>query len=336
MCEVFYAYVASNISSDFLHKCNSTGLSYISNKKMDEIVQRIINEFSDLDFSNELLITKEIYSQILSCQEFMAPFQRLDDYGILRQWLKGDTYISIRDNYFNSISGNIEEQTQYCTQYIKEMFQYKLPWAFSALIVFLENNTLLKAVYGMMPQYIKYGTRDENAIELCMGGIDSRELAITLSKCYSQDKDIGDDDITKWLVKISQNNLAKLLDQQFDYYTLNQVSKFRSVRREMSHEIAKRGYLSCDVAGTFAYEYRKAYDNNVIIPESIVLFMQDRDNAYDMYAVSVHSVDHRFKLGYIPAVYSEEIFDLIEGGEELYGIVLNCDHRVLSIKIMKT
>jgi superfamily II DNA/RNA helicase len=56
--------VASNISSDFLHKCNSTGLSYISNKKMDEIVQRIINEFSDLDFSNELLITKEIYSQI--------------------------------------------------------------------------------------------------------------------------------------------------------------------------------------------------------------------------------------------------------------------------------
>ena len=327
--------VAEGISSDFLNKCNCTGLSYSTNIKLNGIVSKISQELNGNIFSSLEILSEEIYFEILTCQEFTPPFEDIDNYGVLKQWLNGDAYIEIRDNFFSKIKGSIEEKTQLCTQYIREMFQYKLPWAFSALLVFCENK-FLKSDLSVLPQYIKYGTKDGNAIELCVGGIDSRELAITLSNCYSRDMEKNNvDDITKWLVKISPDKLAILLDQQFDYYTLNQVSKFRSVRREMSYEVEKNGYLSCNVAGIYFYDYREAYGNNVINPESFVLLEQDRDNTYDMYAVCVFSVDHRFKLGHIPALYSEEIFDLIESGDELYGIVQSCNPKMLSIRVSK-
>lgn len=140
--------------------------------------------------------------------------------------------------------------------------------------------------------------------------------------------------IEEWLVSLQQDKLRAVLDKSFDYITLSQVSKYRSVRRKRTSVILTDGSLECDVAGIYYYQFQEAYNSNILGEGSVVLFGQDKKNAYDIYAVKVFTNDYQYHLGHIPAQYSEEIFDLIESGVSIYGIIQFVSARKLSIKIL--
>ncbi|MEA4895641.1 MAG: DEAD/DEAH box helicase [Oscillospiraceae bacterium] len=309
-------YFASSIPQDFLYQCNSTGLSYGSNKKLSLIASKLTFSFSIFD-----IITSQIYTEILQISEFGST-KDLDHYGILTDWLKGASYLDIRNKYF--ISGNITENTRECTQYIREMFQYKLPWAFSALLVFCNGET--KTLLSDLPQYVRYGTMSINAIELCTGGINSRELSISLDKAYQKNNKEALN-ISDWLVSISQYEIQTYLEKSYDENTLTQLSKFRSIHREKTTELETIGTLKCNIAGTTFHDYKRAYEQNLVQVGAVVLLEQDTNNPYDMYAVKVFTTDLKYQLGYVPAQYSEEVFDLIESGKELYGKILSCTSK---------
>ena len=167
-----------------------------------------------------------------------------------------------------------------------------------------------------------------------MGGINSRELSIALANAYDNDSNKEVTDIEEWLVTLQQDKLQAALDESFDYITLSQVSKYRSVRREKTSLIAKNGALECDVAGTYYCQFREAYNSNILNVGSIILFEQDKKNAYDIYAVKVFTNDYQYHLGHVPAQYSEEIFDIIESGFSVYAVVQYISSKKLSIKIM--
>lgn len=320
-----YYNIATMVDPNFLSMCNKTGLSYESNLKLSSIASEMP---ASLDF--EEIISEDIFNSIISCKEFFPPNLTVNHYAIFKSWIGGESYISIREKYFAQASK--EDATQKCTTYIREMFQYKLPWAFSSLLVFCSS--LASAIISTLPQEIKYGTTNPNAIELCVGGINSRELSIAIANAYDSDMNKGIISIEEWLVSLQQDKLRAVLDKSFDYITLSQVSKYRSVRRKRTSVILTDGSLECDVAGIYYYQFQEAYNSNILGEGSVVLFGQDKKNAYDIYAVKVFTNDYQYHLGHIPAQYSEEIFDLIESGVSIYGIIQFVSARKLSIKIL--
>ncbi|MEZ4358451.1 MAG: DEAD/DEAH box helicase [Eubacteriales bacterium] len=320
-----YFYSAVRINAELLSKYNKTGLSYRSNLKLSDIATNIPVSF-DLDE----IISEEIFNNIITCKEFKPSIATINHFAIFKSWISGEAYYSIREKYFAEY--NNEDATQKCTAYIREMFQYKLPWAFSSLLVFCGN--FVSSLIGTLPQEIKYGTTNLNAIELCVGGINSRELSIAIANAYDNDLDKEAGGIEEWLVTLPQDKLKTILDKSFDYISLSQVSKYRSVRRTKTFEIKKTGYLDCNIAGLFYYKFQDAYNNNALNISSIVLLEQDVKNSYDIYAVKVFTSDHQYHLGYVPAQYSEEIFDLLESEMNVYAVVQFISAYKLSIKIL--
>ena len=322
--------LARSIEFSFLQKCNKTGVSYSTNKSLQEIS----NIIEDTDKFDEVL-TEQIYLRLLECNEFKPKISNVNHYSILMLWLKESSYYDIRNSEFGgSENSNIGLATEKCTTYIRDMFQYKVPWVFSALLVFLQENINASKVIQNVLQCIKYGTLNNNVVRLCTTGIRSRELAIELEKAYSLNN--TEDEIVEWVVKANEMTLKQHLSHKFDRYTLEQVSKYRAIRREKTNYFSKSGRVRCDIAGITFHDYKIAYNNSYITQDSNLVLVQDSDNQYDVYAVKVFLDTPEYLLGYIPISFSEEVFDLLESGKLIQCTVKEFTHNKLQMLMILT
>ena len=321
-----YYDLASKIPFDFLKKCNKTGVSYETNT----ILMKLAEDVGDYENIYDVL-SEEVYTNLLECHEFLPEEESIQHYNVLQSWLAGDSYREIRDKYF--AESDVQKSTERCTKYIKRMFQYIVPWALSALLVYLEEKADAYSAIMYLIRCVKYGTLEENVVELCESGIKSRELAIDLNDIYEEDTGV-DDEITNWVVNVQKEKLEKSFGNKFDRYILEQVAKYRSIKREVSHYFEKNTAIICPVRGVQYYDYLnldKEYLNN----KKNVVLVQDRNNEYDMYAVKVMTDDGKFMLGYIPMICSEEIFDLIESGYQMKSEVYEVKEKSLKIRVEK-
>lgn len=302
-----YYGLAKSISFDFLKKCNMTGVSYESNLALSKIADYIFD-------SNDIyeVLTEEIYTQLLECDEFLPDEDIINHYGVLQSWLSGDSYFSIREQYFGTYN-NVEKSTEKCSQYIRKIFQYIVPWALSALGVYIEDTSYANNVLVYLIRCMKYGTLKENVVALCESGIKSRELAIDLNNIYDKEISTSKDNITEWVVNVQKQKLEEAFGNKFDKYVLEQISKYRSIKRKISNYFENSNAIKCRVMGLKHYDYNKM-DIEYFEVDKEVIIVQDFNNEYDMYAVKIMTFDFKYMLGYVPMKCSEEIFDLIESG----------------------
>ena len=128
--------------------------------------------------------------------------------------------------------------------------------------------------------------------------------------------------------------MEKSFGNKFDRYVLEQVAKYRSIKREVSHYFEKSRAIICPVRGVQYYSYFSLGSDYFEENKKVVL-LQDTNNEYDMYAVKVLTSDGKFMLGYIPMICSEEVFDLIESGYQLKCEIHERREKSFKIRVEK-
>ena len=175
-----YYELACEIPYEFLQKCNRTGVSYETNTVLAGLAEEVGN-FEDIYD----ILSEEVYLKLLECNEFLPDDNNVQHYNALMTWLGGVSYRELRDKYFTE--DDVQNSTERCTKYIRRMFQYIVPWALSALLVYMDEKANSYRVMIYLIRCVKYGTLEENVVALCESGIKSRELAIDLNKLYVDD-----------------------------------------------------------------------------------------------------------------------------------------------------
>lgn len=321
-----YYDLACEIPYDFLKKCNKTGVSYETNIVLSELAEEV-GDFDDI----YNVLSEDIYLKLMECNEFLPEDDGVEHYNALITWLEGGSYRELRDKFF--IEEDVQNSTERCTKYIRRMFQYIVPWALSALLVYIDEKAHAYSIMMHLIRCVKYGTLEENVVTLCESGIKSRELAIDLNKLY-EDNPSEEAKISSWVVNVQKEKLEKSFGSKFDKYILEQIAKYRSIKREVSHYFERSSAIICSVMGLQYYDYidlRSGYFEN----DKNIALVQDKNNEYDMYAVKVMTCDGKFMLGYIPMIYSEEVFDLIESGYELKSELYEMKEKSLKIRVEK-
>src|SRR5690606_41603385 len=109
---------------------------------------------------------------------------KVDDYNLLIDWVESDKSISELSNlYF----GQVDEKYRMMrvVEYIKDMFEFKLPWVFgtlSKLIIDDIDNEYIKH----LSSFVKYGVNQVIEVDLFKIGMNSRETVKDISNYLLQ------------------------------------------------------------------------------------------------------------------------------------------------------
>ena len=320
----------NNISKDMIKKFNKTGLSFRSNNIIKQIGEEVAQNDDQNNLRIENIVTREIFEKIIGIKEIMPKVYKykqgktsieynIDHYKVFLGWIYGSSFVQLRDTKCIEDT-NISNRTQTCVNYINDMFLYKLPWAFSSLYEFVKDTTIFsEIIIKNLPAIVKYGVINIEAIRLCTLGMESRELANRLADLYENDNTKTDtDSIDKWLMDKNFYYFGKNISD-IDEISIRQIARIRTKLRKRTNDLRDNGVIECEVAGLLFSAYKSLYIDKRISKDTKLRLVQEPENLYDEFAVSVET-DEGNKIGYIPSVYAEEIFDCIEAD---YNIKVN-------------
>lgn len=342
VCDRYFKYI-SNLDINTIKRYNKTGLSYRSNNVLKEIVQEMAESEDVCYLGLENIITRDIFDRVISLKETMPkPYKYkegvrkvemvIDHYSAFLYWINGKSFIEIRDTIFSQ-DNNITSRTQICVNYINDMFLYKLPWAFSSLYVLSKDRLfIVDLILKSLPAIIKYGVDNPEAIKLCTLGMESRELANKLAELFDVDT-AEDNDITleQWIVEKSFYYFEKNIFG-IDDISIKQISRIRTKLRRRTSYLEDAGKIECDITGTSFYDFQSLFKGKQINIQTNLLLIQERENLYDEFAVSIGTVDG-YKIGYIPSTYAEEIFDYIEADQQLQVKIVSLSSRRVAVSV---
>ncbi|MCH8519009.1 DEAD/DEAH box helicase [Candidatus Gracilibacteria bacterium] len=345
-----------NESPYTLNYINKTGLSDNSFWELYEIC-KLINFEPNQDISilgvlilnpypdYKELITEDIFNKLLEIKEFKKTivknsFEDLDNYNILISWIKGDSFIEIRDKFF-IYENDIVKRTSIAVKYITSIFEYILPWTFSSLAVVGEGIKLsvniLKEI-RLLPLKVKHGVGTEYGIDLVKLGIEYHELLHQLESLYIKDKKEHDEnsieifyDIGDWLLNKSFHSLEKSISSLKNNISfIKNIGKVKNKLKPKTNELKENGRLLFKVQGIFSYEFKNYNITNI---DNIEYFRFNRqyNNPYDYFAIKIYYGDGF--LGYVESNYSEELSDYLQNGEEFEVIDLNNDGNNIFLTI---
>ncbi|AEV67011.1 DEAD/DEAH box helicase [Acetivibrio clariflavus] len=342
ICIKYYDFI-KELDKSIIEKFNRTGLSFRSNRILLEIIDEISKNESGFDFRLQTIITPEIFEKIIELKE-ISPKQyyykvgnkkvnyNIDHYKAFMSWISGDSFLKIRDSIFYE-DNNISNRTQTCVNYINDMFLYKLPWAFSSLYA-LAKDSLMFADFILkdLPAKIKYGVENLEAVKLCTLGIESRELANTLAVLYENESSKDPEwAIDKWILEKRFYELEKSI-KGIDDISIRQIARVRTKLRNRTSFLRDTGKIICDVRGLQFYDYFNLYSNKSINKNTQLLLNHEPQNLYDEFAIEVKTLKGE-KIGYVPAEYSEEIFEYIQGDHVLKVEIIRLTARTVEIII---
>lgn len=342
ICIKYYNFL-SILNKSTLEKFNKTGLSFRSNRILLEIIEEISKNENEFNLDLQTIITPEIFEKIIGLKEINPkPYQykiglrnvnyNIDHYNAFMSWINGSSFLEIRDSIFYE-DNNISSRTQTCVNYINDMFLYKLPWAFSSLYALAKDNLIFAdIILKDLPAKIKYGVQNLEAVKLCTLGIESRELANTLAALYENDSSKDPEwTIDKWILETPFFYFEKNI-KGVDDISIRQIARVRTKLRNRTSFLRDKGKIICEVKGLQFYNYFVLYSNKSINKNTQLLLNHEPQNLYDEFAIEVKTLKG-VKIGYVPAEYSEEIYEYIQGDHDLKVKIIRLTARKVEIKI---
>ena len=100
--------------------------------------------------------------------------------------------------------------------------------------------------------------------------------------------------------------------------------------RKRTSFLKDTGKIRCDVRGLRYYDYFNLYRNKSINKNTQLLLNHEPKNLYDEFAIEVRT-NKGEKIGYVPAEYSEEIFEYIQGDHILEVEIIRLAPRTVKI-----
>lgn len=342
-----FAAICGQMDSSKLRRFNTSGLHYKSNIFLEELAKRIAERCAGLapeQYTFEKVISSEDLQFILDNVREASPqlseyrqnqyrvVEKLDHYAVLIDWLKGESFSTIRDTHFGQLD-SLAVRTETCQSYISKQFTFKLPWALAALHTHVEKfgNPTLNLWLEAAPAQVKYGVDTPEAVYFSSVGIRSRFLAKRLGELYREEHGAMSasdwQPLETWFLSLSPFDLRDKASDLPDLAIRQAVRRVNAIRRP-SRELRRATRVIFNIAGWQYYNGERFIDEifeRVWGEEKPLAQMQhEPENEYDEYAVSIHwgqpSQDN--KLGYIPRKYNEEIAVLLALGRRLEARVI--------------
>ncbi|WP_195923723.1 DEAD/DEAH box helicase [Clostridium tepidum] len=342
ICIKYYDFL-NVLDKSVLERFNKTGLSFRSNQTLLQIIEEISKNENVFNLDLQTIITPEVFERIIELKEIIPKTYKykvgrrnvcydIDHYNAFISWISGSSFIKIRDSIFYE-DDNISNRTQTCVNYINDMFLYKLPWVFSSLYVLAKDRLLLTdIILKDLPAKVKYGVENLEAVKLCTLGIESRELANILAVLYETDSAKNPEwTIDKWVSEKSFLYFEKNI-KGIDGISISQIARVRTKLRNRTSFLKNKGSIICEVAGVMFYDYTSLYTTNSIDKGTKLLLKHEPENLYDEFAIEVKTSNNK-KVGYIPSVYAEEIFEHIQGDHILEVSIDRLTSKRIKIRI---
>ncbi|WML57449.1 DEAD/DEAH box helicase [Neobacillus sp. PS2-9] len=319
-----------------LLRVQESGLSFISFKLLTNIAEEVVENYKTdgpLFFLKDIL-TKESYIKILSLPE-SAKFKvkkststsgtiEIDDYNLLIDWVESNlTLQELSIKYFSSVDPNY--QMSRIVEYVKDMFEFKLPWVFGTLSSLILEKLGFVNYFAYLPIFIKYGIDNSVDADLFKLGFNSRETVKDLSVHIQTNTTYESlEELKEYLKSIDP---IEFLDEKeklspFEVRKLvNLTNNYKDITSLLDDGKTVETYL----AGTKYYLCKLPNRDAVLIELTNgagLKLKREVNNFYDEYAIEVYFKDQ--KIGYIPRKINEEVS---------YYLDLNTDYS-LTIKSM--
>ena len=128
---------------------------------------------------------------------------------ILYLWLQGYTPQEMAEDFAN---GGKRLRADNISSYVDQVFDYKLPWGFNALGIYLnslaeERAESISPITSYFPSLIKYGIHDVVASALLTFGLRSRKVALKVATNYRHDVE-SVSDILFWFLRLKRTELV--------------------------------------------------------------------------------------------------------------------------------
>lgn len=296
-----------------------SGLSFTSFKLLITIAEEIVDSYtkSGGGLSLREILNKENYARIISLPESIKFEVRkstprsgvvdIDDYNFFIDWIESDLNLKeLSTKYFSKV--NLDYQMTRIVEYVKDMFDYKLPWIFGTLSKLVLERLGFTEYFAYLPSFIKYGVNRSIDANLFKLGFNSRDTVKSLSM-HIQNHTTYESlpELREYLKLIDPLELLSETEN-LSSFEIRKMVDLTNNYKEMTNLLEQGNTIESYLAGTRHY-LCKAQNIDLILEElsngAKLKLRRERDNFYDQYAVEVYFKD--YKIGYISRKINEEV-----------------------------
>lgn len=302
-----------------LRRIQESGLSFKSFRFLTIVAEEIADSYKNNPtiLSLQNIFTKDLYLKIIDLPE-SSKFKvkkstsgsgiiKIDDYNLFIDWVESELSLQeLSQKYFNEVDHDY--QMARIVEYVKDMFEYKLPWIFGTLSSLILEKIGFVEYFAYLPSFIKYGINSSIEAHLFKLGFNSRETVKDLS-----------DHIQSHITYESLEDLKNYLKTVDPLEFLNEKEKLSSFEvrklvnltnsyKEMTTLFDEGNVIESHLAGTRHHLCNLSNIDSILkqlVQGAELKLIRELDNFYDEYAIEVYFKE--YKIGYIPRVINEEV-----------------------------
>lgn len=313
--------IESQATMDQIKVYKLTGLSFQSNKMIDDYIDMHKNSISDLiqqdnyiefiDFFLSLLSNNQINE--LSDKKLDKLVTEPNEFSFLiKQWISGTPIESMVESWIKNYK-NIGD----FHIYISKALYYLYPWGITAVIL-IATHKLSISIKDLgenlrnITSYVKYGLNNPTSCIARSLGIKERSVAMYL---YEKSNKLSTKSFIKWLSDLTYEEIKSYQLNEYDKININNVSiklmpfGFRETRNNYEFSIK----------GVFYNEEWQTNSRKISIGQSLQ-YIRDYKNEYDPYAIKI--ISGSLELGYVPRDLSKIISPEIDMDEKKIEITV--------------
>jgi superfamily II DNA/RNA helicase len=327
-----------NTTPEQLMVYKMTGLSFKSNKTIEDFIHQNITDLKNYIDQDDYLKIVEFYLVMLSENDI----PEMNNKGLNKLRLQPIRCFPVIDNWINGMSLNdIFDIWQETTNleigklhiFIANALYYLYPWGISSFLIILSYKT--ENEFKNLPEniknissYLKYGLNKQTSCLARSLGIKSREA----SKCLQESSnELQGKDFIRWVANLGNNEINNFKLSNYDKDNIREVV-LRLVPNK-NHAMGNE-YIFTLKGTNYNNDWMKN-SKNVYINENLE-YVREYDNEYDPYAIIIKK--DSLGIGYIPRDISRFISSEIDISDKKYIVnvieILNKnDYNEIKVKM---
>lgn len=315
---------------------SASGLTVHSAREILSAATSLIENWDESkEPSFKTVFTEESFGSIMDLRECWrrrpvtyppwSTVPKIDHYASTMAWINGDDWTQVADTICAEVL-HLHEKTRsgIVAAYVSQIFEYRLPWVLGAVALAVKElggpNTLCQFLEEL-PSYVRYGVNMKEAVTISKLCGAERTVAIKLAQKFLE-QIRQDGNLLTWLQHLSLDDLRQWLPSEPGPLLIDLHKGIRSVRNR-DWTLRREGTVVVELAGWHAYAWREVAEAlRAKIPVTFSL-RPEPSNAYDPFAVAVDAFlnTSNAHIGYVPAIHSEEVSELLDWGRKIEVII---------------
>ena len=309
-----------------------SGLSVRSADQIRKIAREIIDDWSeDSKPTFETVFTPERFNAIVNVRECWGRrpvtystggwVPRVDHFAATAAWIAGESWTEVA-TIICANHENLQEKTRsgIVAAYVSQMFEFRLPWVLGGVAIAvreLGGSEELCEFLEVLPSYVRYGVNIDEAVTISKLCRAERTTALALAQKFAEQQ-TEQIELKTWLQHCSLDNLREWLSSEPEILLQDLLTRLHSVR-DRDWTLRREGQVVVELAGWRHYDWTEVADVlQSDVPVQLTL-RREPDNPFDRFATAVDAIwgNKKRLIGYVPAIYAEDVAELLEWGRSI-------------------